>query len=49
MLLERRLQKLRQNIVRVSDIAKCFSILEDGKFHVVWMVSSALLVLNLTE
>lgn len=49
MLLERRLQTLRQNIVRVSDIVKCFSILKDGKFHVVWMISSALLVLNLAE
>lgn len=49
MLLERRLQKLRQNIVRVSDIVKCFSILKDGKFRVVWMISSALLVLNLAE
>lgn len=51
MLLERRLQWiLRQNIVGVSDIAtKCFSTLEDGELHVVWVMSTALLVLNLTE
>lgn len=44
MLLERRLQSIRQNIVRVSDKAtQCFGAIEVGKAHVVEVVRTALL------